>query len=63
MVAGIKRLFDQYDEGRLEGVWQRTPTKCNRVLRVLGWNNFEVQHGGAEQRQNKGHVPHQGVYE
>lgn len=45
IVAGVMKLFTEYDQETLERVWQHLFKRYNQVLGALGWNDFEVQHG------------------
>lgn len=46
IVVGVKTLFDEYDAATLERVWQSLLKRHNQVLRTLGGDDFEVEHGG-----------------
>lgn len=52
---GVERLFDEYDEETLERVWKSLfKRKYNQVWRVLGGNDFKVEHTGTDTRQSQG---------
>ena len=53
MVAGIPAMFVEYDTKTLERVYQSRFKRYYQVHRVRGGNDFEVEHMGIAQRQNR----------
>lgn len=61
MAAGVRRFSMSMIRVSTTGVCGRMSSKMhNQVVSALGWNAFEVQNEGVEQRQIKG--SYQGVH-
>ncbi|CAM9485143.1 unnamed protein product, partial [Choristocarpus tenellus] len=56
LVERVSSVFHMCDTDRLERLWQSLFKRCNKVLRALGGNDFEVEHIGTIKRQREGRL-------